>query len=575
MNKIEDLSTPNCPAPTITFQNKIDEKSYFLIYNDKKYELIISIYDDKSNEKEKLFRFKLINIQKENENVNNIYYENVRYSSQLTKFFFINEQKTKNLTSSILEKIEKYHSNNNVSLGKNNKSEDIFDLIYTLKTIDNEEIELIIELNKKEEIIDEKNENNLLEQINYLKNSLKNLEQKYEKQNNIINTLQKQINDLTNNNIINIIKEKNKYDEEKQVIFKSNILNEKNITIVNTDIDGGRGVNDLFEIYHLNNDRKTVYLAVKRREENSDISYIDIIKIKSISNFKKVNTLKGHQKRINFIKYFINPYNKKEYLLSGDREEKIRVWGIEDENNYLSLIHIKTNYGRLFLQQSIYNCLLYFTEYRNYIYTTTVTENNSRLYDLEDGALLREISHTKNYYTFYLLRYKDYIVDVCRDFVIIYQLFNEEIYATIKCSQTNGDNRSACIIYDKNETDYLYISNSEGYIISYDLKQKKFDSIIYLGYDLYHIISWDLNSLIVTLYDSDYLGIVILDKKKNKIIKNKIKCNSGLICIKKIILNENEEIMLTAGEKNNNVYLLFSSTPESSIEEKKSNENTK
>ena len=40
--------------------------------------------------------------------------------------------------------------------------------------IDNEEIELIIELNKREEIFDEKNENDLLEQIKYLKNSEKN-----------------------------------------------------------------------------------------------------------------------------------------------------------------------------------------------------------------------------------------------------------------------------------------------------------------------------------------------------------------------------------------------------------------
>ena len=39
---------------------------------------------------------------------------------------------------------------------------------------DNEEIEIIIELNKREEIFDEKNENDLLEQIKYLKNSEKN-----------------------------------------------------------------------------------------------------------------------------------------------------------------------------------------------------------------------------------------------------------------------------------------------------------------------------------------------------------------------------------------------------------------
>ena len=124
------------------------------------------------------------------------------------------------------------------------------------------------------------------------------------------------------------------------------------------------------------------------------------------------------------------------------------------------------------LQQSIYNCILYFLEYRNYIYTTTVKDNNSRLYDLEDVALLREISITKNYYIFYLPRYKDFIVDICRDYITIYQLFKEEIYEKIQCSEANGDNSSGCIIYDKDETEYLYTSNSYGYIISYDLKKK-------------------------------------------------------------------------------------------------------
>lgn len=41
---------------------------------------------------------------------------------------------------------------------------------------------------------------------------------------------------------------------------------------------------------------------------------------------------------------------------------------------------------------------------------------------------------------------------------------------------------------------------------------------------------------------------------------------------KKNDLNENEEILFTAGEKNNNVYLLFSPITDSS-EEKQSNDN--
>lgn len=561
---MEGLSTPtpNCPPPSIYLQNKLDEKKYYLSYDNNKYELLISLFEgNESDNKEKIFNFKLNNMQKISEKGENFYYENNKYLSQLINLFFINIYKTKDPITTIFEKIEKFHSTNCVTIEKNNKSEEILDLVYNLKTFDNENIELIIELNKKEVILNEKKENKSLEEeVEFLKNSLRIMEEKYKKQNNEIKNLENKINDLSND--LKKYEKKKLIIEEKQKIFKSNLSQLNNMKIISSDIDGGRGVNDLFEVYHLYNDIKSVYIAIKVRDYD-DISYIDIIKISSINNFQKKARLKGHQKRINFIKYFINPYNKKEYLISGDREERVRVWGILDENNYKSLIHIITNYGRLLFQQSIYNCILYFTEYKNYIYTTTVTENCSRLYDLEDGSLVKNISITENNYTFFLITYNDLIVDVCKNYTIIYQLFNEEIYDKIECSETKGDNRAASIIYDKDNTDYLIISNCTGNLIVYDLKKKVINKIIKLNKDLYTIVPWDLNTLIVTEYNTEYLGVIDLNNKKVK--SNTIKCNSGLICVKKIILNEKDEILFAAGENSKNVYMLLSS-PINSLE---------
>ena len=570
---MEDI-TPNCPPPLISLKNKLYEKNYVFNFDNGEYELIISLYDDESNNKEKIFNFKLKNRQNTNENESNIYYECNQYASQLINLFLINIHKVEDPIETIFGKIDNFHENNNFSIQKNN-NEDKLDLIYIVKTIDNDDIELYIELNKKQAIVNERNDIKLLEEISYLKNSLKRMEEKFKKQNEQIQLLTNSLNNLTNN--FNKNNKKKIITEEKQLLFKSNLSNYNNYKIISSQIDGGRGVNDLFEVYHLYNDKKTVYVAMKKKGYN-DISFIDIIKIISLYDYKNIISLKGHQKRINFIKYFLNPYNKKEYLISGDREERVRVWEIKDENNYISSIYIKTNYGRLILQQSIYNCILYFTEYKSYIYTTTVTDKCSRLYDLEDGALLREISITSNNYTFYLIRYKDYIVDVCRDYVIIYALFNEEIYDKIQLKETEGDNRSACIIYNKNNTDYLYISNSQGYIIPYDLKKKKVGEIISLNKDLYHIIPWNLDKLIVAQYNTQFLGIVNLDnsdkKYKDPKNKNQIKCNKEIICVKKILLNEKDEILLAAGEYNNDLLLLFPDIPNSS-ENKDQNINKK
>ena len=57
------------------------------------------------------------------------------------------------------------------------------------------------------------------------------------------------------------------------------------------------------------------------------------------------------------------------------------------------------------------------------------------------------------------------------------------------------------------------------------------------------------------------MGIISLEDRK---LKDIIKCNCALICVKKIILNEKDEILLAAGENNDYVYLLYSSTPNSS-----------
>ena len=350
-------------------------------------------------------------------------------------------------------------------------------------------------------------------------------------------------------------------NEENPLVFKSDFTKLDNMKIISTNIDGERGVNDLFEVFNIYNEKNAVYIAVKCKYYDSDSSYIDILKLTSTNNYRKIGRILGYYSRIVFIKYFINPYTCKEYLVTGDRAQRIRVWEIINEMNYKSVCTIETNYGTLLMQQSLYNALLYFTEKRNYLYATTVTINNSRLYELENGKYVKDILITLNNYTFYLIRYKEYIVDCCRNYVVIYNPFNEEIYAKIENIELRGDNRSACIIYNKNNTDYLNISNSCGYILIYDLKNKNVKHIFNLNKDLYHIIAWDLSNLIIADYDSGFLRIVNIDNYTDNYL---VKCQNKLICVKKALLNEKEEILITAGENIRDIYLYCSSNIQSS-----------
>ena len=557
------------PPPLLIFEKnqKIEEKYYNLKTNEKEYDLIISLYDNKLSPKEKIFNFSLTE-QKES----NFSYEADKNTNELIKLFLMDhdEINNKEIEKKIFEKIEKFSSNNNIRIIQIQNNQNIINLAFIIKTIDDEDIKILIELNKTENFVKKDNNNNeLLKQIHYLKNKINMMEQKYEKiiseQKDEIKELKLNVEKLINSNNGNKIR---KISEENQLIFKSDYGSLNNIKLIESNLDGGRGLNDYFEVYHLHKDPNTVYIAVKCKELTSNISYIDIIKMSSINNIKNITKLSGHNHRIVFVKYFINPYTLKEYLLSGDRDVIIKVWEIIDEKNYKLLCSINTEYGCVFHGASIYNCILYFTENRSYIITTTITNDYHKIYDLDNGAFVKNISITFYFYTLYLTIYKDFIIDCCKNFVAIYQPINEQIIAKIENDYTNGDNRSACVIYNKNGTDYLNISNQFGYVIIYDLKK---NNIIYTfnlnKKDLYHIIFWDLNHLIVAQYNSsEYLSIIDIDNRKED---NLIKIESSLMCVKKILLNKNEEILLTSGENSKNIFVIYScKTPMSSNNKK-------
>lgn len=59
--------------------------------------------------------------------------------------------------------------------------------------------------------------------------------------------------------------------------------------------------------------------------------------------------------------------------------------------------------------------------------------------------------------------HKNLIIDCCQDYIVIYNPFNEEIYAKIENEKTLGDNRHACIIYNKDNTDILSVVNFTKY----------------------------------------------------------------------------------------------------------------
>ena len=555
---------PNTLSPETKQVEIKDEKekkiiqNYELNFNDKIYILTISL-SNKNNLKDKYINFNL-----KEKFINYIhsftYYSTDKKLNELATLFLININKSDtDIEELIISRIEKFHSKNNVLIKKSKKSDNILNLVYIQKIEDNDDFEINIELNKKNASISKEEEILFLNnEINNLKNELEKVKTNYERR--------LEIKEEENILLKSMLLKSNKTERKiEPLYFKSNPCNLTQCLEIKEVVDGGRGVNDHFAVYNLVKDKnKSVYVAIKNKMKNSENSFINIIKIESPTQYNIIKRLYGHKERINFVKYFLDPYTDNEYLLSADREEVVIVWKIFDENNYKRFCYIKTFYGRLIMNQSIYNCLIFFTERKNYIYTTTVTKNFSRLYELEDGSFLRDVSITLYNYTLYLIKYKEYIIDVCRDYVVIYNPFNEEIYDKIEKEETKGENRSACITYNKNNTDYLNISNQYGFIIIYDINKKDIFKTIKTNADFYHIISWDLNYLIAAVHNHCSLWIIDFDGNINK---NVFKSKAHLICVKKFILKEKEIILCAGGKDYYSLYIFYSSSSEPSSKE--------
>ena len=533
-------------APTY-FQTPINSenivKSFDLNYNNKIYALTLSLLTNEKKEKFVNFNLK----EKIKDNLNSIkYYESNISLNDLGKLLLINLNKYPNIDEIIFSKIEIFHSKNNVMISKNNNDKDILNLIYIQKILDNDDYEIKIELKEKNEAIS--NENEILKLSGSFSNLSKeemklSFEKKLKKKDEEIIELKKLIR--TNKLMIDSV----------PPYYKSDPTKLTQLTKIKEVVDGGRGMNDHFAVYNLVKDpKKRVYVAIKNKLENKNNSFINIIKIKSVDNFKIIQRLYGHNQRIVFVKYYLDPYTDNEYLLSADKEEVVMVWKIIDKNTYKRFCYINTFYGELLLGQSIYSCIIFFTEKKNYIYTSTATKNYSRLYELEDGAFLKNITITFYNYTLHLIKYKDYIIDICKDYIMIYNPFSEEIYDKIQNESTVGENRSGCIVYNKNNTDYLCITNQYGNIIIYDINIKKIFKTIKTNGEFYHIMPWNSDLLIAAVHNLNSLWIINFN---GKIDKNTFKSDAHLICVKKFILNEEEIILCAGGQGFNSLYIYY------------------
>ena len=371
-----------------------------------------------------------------------------------------------------------------------------------------------------------------------------------------------QINMKNNNKKRNtdIIKNVQKYPEENG---NPNDLKFK-YDLVNTNTKGG--LNDIFEVFKSIKDNEDYLVSPNKMN-----FHLDLINLK---NNKFYGSLKGHQKKVTSVRYFLNNYINNEYLISSDEIGIIFIWDISD--SYKKLFTLNTKYNDI-----IYSCLLIFTE-TNYESDNSNTERNNgyiitstydiskenqnsatKIYSMVNGEFINYIKNTNTNSVFYLLSWvnkkdkRNYIIQFCYLKILITNLLDDDdVYAEL--TQEQKLSHYSGFIYEKKSEDkvYLYSSSKNGIINIWDLYSKVLiNSIDIEGSILCHIIQWDDKYAIVADYNGKSFRIINMETLK--VEKNIGDSHTKEVkSIKKVRLPILGDSLLTAG--NDNVIKLWS-----------------
>ena len=292
---------------------------------------------------------------------------------------------------------------------------------------------------------------------------------------------------------------------------------------------------ETFDIYYpmKNSNGKIEPYIIYPCSKNNDINIL------RIRDNKSIKSLKGHGKSVYIVKYFYCEKKRLHYLLSAEYDGIVLVWNL----NTFTIIHtINTEY-----KGSINSFLIIF----NYDYILTSTDgansikDSTKIYSLFSGKFVKIIPNSYKNETLYMINWinnKDYIIELCYQYIIVYELLNGNIYHIFK------DNKINCYYYTgfiSNENKYLYTCSSKGDINIWDLyNKKKIFTIKIKSGELFKILPWSIEKS--KLYNKIHNYILVADR-----------ANKGIYCIYINFKKENIDKNNNNFDINYNIFTLY------------------
>ena len=273
--------------------------------------------------------------------------------------------------------------------------------------------------------------------------------------------------------------------------------------------NSSKGIIDIFAIFVSYKDKKEYLISPNYMNYNWDIILLLDNKIKK--------SLKGHENDITTVRYFINPKNNKEYIISADYDFCILVWEIQ--NNFNKLHQLKSS-------SKLFSSLIIFPVEKDEDNKIFFIDYGVKVFSLENGERLDHNNFASQPFPNYLLEWynkkndKYHIINLNDNYIYITNLLDIK-YAILKYG--NGKYYSG-FIYKENHKDILCNNKSGGEIQFWDLYDKALIQFISVGKGhLTKLIKWNEKYIISVNYLRNFIIIDISQKKAISNIGNGIK----------------------------------------------------
>ena len=333
--------------------------------------------------------------------------------------------------------------------------------------------------------------------------------------------------------------------------FKENLYTECNCTY---------GLNESFDVFKSEfNNNKYYLIAANKNNNNIDIIDIDSKKI--------IKTIENNPSRFIFIKHYQNTNTKKKYLITIDFKGIIKIMELLEENNFENINLLSTIVTKKEFKNNwnfINSTVLFNFKIASKFYDIIIVSYRTRymeeypttIYNLNNGQELKEINHTIKNKTRFIIPWFNkndniyYLIECCEDLLIIVSILFNKIYA--KLDEEKYKSYSSGFIHERNDIDFLFVSNNFGEINIFNLFSKELYYKIKVRQNkdnirLYGLILWNEDYLIVN--DDNDKSLLIIDLI-DKCVISSIHNNhiDSVRCIKRIKHKIYGDCLITGGD---------------------------